>query len=63
MRHQYAQLIAAKALICKQSTASSWRMNEFYIRVKGRWVYQYRATDKHGKTLDFLSLVRVLQMR
>ena len=32
----------------------SWRMDETYIKVKGSWVYLYRAVDKHGKTLDFM---------
>ncbi len=29
-------------------------INETYIRVKGKWVYLYRAVDKFGKTIDFL---------
>jgi putative transposase len=32
----------------------SWRMDETYIKVKGEWVYLYRAVDKYGKTIDFL---------
>ena len=32
----------------------SWRMDETYIKVKGEWVYLYRAVDKLGKTLDFM---------
>src|SRR5207247_2130482 len=31
----------------------SWRMDETYIRVKGEWMYLYRAVDKIGKTVDF----------
>jgi transposase-like protein len=31
----------------------SWRMDETYIRVKGEWMYLYRAVDKSGKTVDF----------
>ena len=31
----------------------SWRMDETYIRVKGEWLYLYRAVDKSGKTVDF----------
>jgi len=38
----------------KQPTASSWRMDETYTKVKGRWVYLYRAIHKHRKTLDFM---------
>ena len=29
-------------------------MDETYIKVKGAWVYLYRAVDKLGKTLDFM---------
>lgn len=29
-------------------------MDETYIKIKGAWVYLYRAVDKHGKTLDFI---------
>lgn len=32
----------------------SWRCDETYIKVKGRWTYLYRAVDKHGRTVDFL---------
>src|SRR5215207_5665810 len=33
---------------------TSWRVDETYIRVRGRWTYLYRAVDKHGLTVDFL---------
>lgn len=36
-----------------RSTGGSWRMDETYIRVKGEWMYLYRAVDKAGKTVDF----------
>jgi transposase-like protein len=29
-------------------------MDETYIKVKGSWVYYYRAVDKQGNTIDFL---------
>ena len=32
----------------------SWRVDETYVRVKGRWAYLYRAVDSHGQTIDFL---------
>ncbi len=35
-------------------TGSSWRVDETYIRVKGKWTYLYRAVDKQGQTVDFL---------
>jgi putative transposase len=38
----------------KRSVGRSWRMDETYIIVKGRWYYLYRAVDKTGQTIDFL---------
>ena len=35
-------------------TNDSWRVDETYIRVKGKWRYLYRAVDSSGATLDFL---------
>jgi transposase-like protein len=32
----------------------SWRVDETYIKVRGQWVYLYRAVDKEGCTVDFL---------
>ncbi len=29
-------------------------MDEAYIKVKGQWVYLYRAVDKFGDTFDFM---------
>lgn len=31
-----------------------WKVDETYIRVKGKWKYLYRAIDKDGNTIDFL---------
>ena len=35
-------------------TNDSWRVDETYIKVKGKDRYLYRAVDSEGKTLDFL---------
>jgi transposase-like protein len=35
-------------------TNDSRRMDETYVRVKGKWRYLYRAVDSTGATLDFL---------
>jgi putative transposase len=51
---KYSPMIASKAQRQKSKTGSSWRMDETYIKVKGKWVYYYRAVDKNGKTLDFM---------
>src|SRR6202162_1247563 len=36
-----------------RSVGGSWRMDETYIKVRGAWVYLYRAVDKQGFTVDF----------
>ena len=36
----------------------SWRVDETYIRVKGRGTYLYRAVDSRGQTIDFLLSAR-----
>jgi transposase-like protein len=35
-------------------TNGSWRVDETYIKVKGKDRYLYRAVDSQGNTLDFL---------
>ena len=32
----------------------SWRMDETYVKVRGKWQYLYRAVDKAANTVDFL---------
>ena len=35
-------------------TNKSWRVDETYVRVNGRWCYFYRAIDSASATIDFL---------
>jgi transposase-like protein len=35
-------------------TNRSWRVDETYVRVAGKWTYLYRAVDSEGNTIDFL---------
>jgi transposase-like protein len=37
-----------------RAVGTSWRVDETYVSIRGRWHYLYRAVDKHGKTVDFL---------
>lgn len=32
----------------------SWRVDETYIKVKGAWMYLYRAVDSDGNTIEFM---------
>jgi len=52
--HYSRQLEASFRKRCKRPVGVSWRMDETYIKVKGKWVYLYRAVDKEGKTVDFM---------
>jgi putative transposase len=47
-------LITANAQAKKRPTGSSWRLDETYIKVKGKWTYYYRAIEKLGKTFNFM---------
>jgi len=37
-----------------RNTNRSWRVDETYCRVAGKWTYLYRAVDSSGATIDFL---------
>jgi IS6 family transposase len=37
-----------------KATTDSWRVDETYVKVKGTWIYLYRAVDSQGATLEFL---------
>lgn len=37
----------------KPAWASSWQLDETYVKVKGRWMYLYRAITNTGETVDF----------
>ena len=37
-----------------KKTNDSWRVDETYVKVRGVWMFLYRAVDSTGQTLDFL---------
>jgi IS6 family transposase len=37
----------------RRPRSTSWRIDETYVKVRGKWAYLYRALDKYGNTIDF----------
>ncbi len=50
----YAPEIEKRSRKYLKPTNDSMRVDETYIKVKGKWKYLYRAVDSNGNTLDFL---------
>jgi transposase-like protein len=52
--HQYAVEIKKRLKKFLKMSNDSYRVDETYIKVKGRWHYLYRAIDSEGNTLDWM---------
>ncbi|EEM02706.1 Transposase [Bacillus pseudomycoides] len=50
--HEYGNLIYQIWKKKNKNTLLSWRLDETYIKIKGKWCYLYQAIDKEGQTLD-----------
>jgi len=51
--HQYGPELDKRVRCHLKKTNDSWRVDETYIKVKGQWMYLYRAVDSEGSTIDF----------
>lgn len=49
---EYSQVIYCLWKKKNKQIGDSWRMDETYVKVKGKWHYLYRAIDSSGLTLD-----------
>ena len=51
---RYAPILSQRMRRHLRNTNRSWRLDETYVRVAGKWTYLYRALDSEGNTVDFL---------
>jgi transposase, IS6 family len=51
---RYAPELSQRCRCQLRKTNGSWRVDETYLRVAGKWTYLYRAVDSTGDTIDFL---------
>ncbi len=52
--HRYAPELEKRVRWYQGYRATSWRVDETYVKVGGRWKYLFRAVDKHGRLIDFM---------
>ncbi|MED1042825.1 IS6 family transposase, partial [Bacillus mycoides] len=50
--HQYGPELDKRIRRYLKQINGSWRVDETYIKVKGQWMYLYRAVDSNGNTID-----------
>ncbi|HLN00449.1 MAG TPA: IS6 family transposase, partial [Bryobacteraceae bacterium] len=51
---RYAPILSQRIRGEMRKPGRSWRVDETYVRIAGRWTYLYRAVDSEGNTIDFM---------
>jgi len=54
----YAPVIEKRLRQFRKPHCGSVRVDETYVKIRGKWRYLYRAIDKHGDPVDFLLAAR-----
>jgi len=49
----YSPLLLERFNRRKRPVGRKWHMDETYVKVRGRWMYLYRAIDSNGDTVEF----------
>lgn len=50
---RFAPVLLERFNRCKRCVTGRWHVDETYIKVRGQWMYLYRATDSVGDTVEF----------
>src|SRR3954452_11928792 len=50
----YAPILEKRCRAKLRPTNDSWRVDETYVKVKGVWMYRYRAVDSDGNRVEFM---------
>jgi transposase-like protein len=51
---RFTPLLIDAARPCRHAPGDRWFVDETYVKVAGRWIYLYRATNQFGQVLDVL---------
>lgn len=50
---RYSPILLERFNLRKRAVTAKWHMDETYIKVRGQWMYLYRAIDSLGDTVEF----------
>jgi transposase, IS6 family len=52
--HRYAPELEKRVRAYQGYGSTSWRVDESYIKIGGKWKYLFHAVDKHAVLIDFM---------